>query len=238
MFHEIDDFHVVKNFAADVMHDFPDGICRYDLGLIIYDIIYKFRYISLEELNRRIVNFDYKKSDHSKKPSTLKESEIKNKCLIMTAAEMVTLVRSLNLIIGDVVAPCLEWDLYLQLKNLLEMVMNPVVQTSTHKHLATTIEEYLRLHHKLYPNQLKPKHHLLLHYPRIMSKIGSLSKIRSIRFEATHRIGKVTAKTSSSRVNVCRTIALKYQLILNYRFLSKNVHTKYFLQVQQNHFFR
>lgn len=79
----------------------------------------------------------------------------------------------------------------------------------------------MKLHEELYPNQLKPKHHFLLHYPRIMSEIGPLSKISSIRFEATHRIGKSTTKTSTSHVNFCRTIALKYPLILIYRFLSK-----------------
>lgn len=41
----------------------------------------------------------------------------------------------------------------------------------------------------------------------------------SIRCESKHRVGKLTSKTSFNRTNVCRTIAIKDQLRLNYRFM-------------------
>ena len=40
-----------------------------------------------------------------------------------------------------------------------------------------------------------------------------------MRLEATHRVGKVTSHAAISRINVYLKIALKHQLILNYRLL-------------------
>lgn len=40
-----------------------------------------------------------------------------------------------------------------------------------------------------------------------------------MRFEAKHREGKITARAAISRVNICKTIAIKHQLRQNYRFL-------------------
>lgn len=40
-----------------------------------------------------------------------------------------------------------------------------------------------------------------------------------MRFEAKHRISKISANTSSNRRNICRTLAIKHQLQLNDMFL-------------------
>ena len=54
-----------------------------------------------------------------------------------------------------------------------------------------------------------------------MRAVGPLWNISCICLESIHRNGKVTSRESISRVNVCRTIASKHQLILNYRLMSK-----------------
>lgn len=40
-----------------------------------------------------------------------------------------------------------------------------------------------------------------------------------MRFEAKHREAKISSRSAISRVNVCKTIAIKHQLRQNYRFL-------------------
>ena len=54
-----------------------------------------------------------------------------------------------------------------------------------------------------------------------MREVGPLSKILSIRSEAVHRVG--SSRVSTSRVNVCKTIAIKHQLILNWKLLQGTV---------------
>lgn len=69
---------------------------------------------------------------------------------------------------------------------------------------------------------MKPKHHFLLHYPSIMRKIGPLWNICCLRFESKNREGKQIAHPAICRVNICKTIAIRHQLMMNYRFICKN----------------
>lgn len=82
------------------------------------------------------------------------------------------------------------------------------------------VSDYLSLHIKLFPNLLKIKHHIILHYPRVMRKYGSLKKsMTCLRFEGKHMQVKENSKTCKSRVNPAFTLAVKHQLQLCYRFL-------------------
>jgi hypothetical protein len=40
-----------------------------------------------------------------------------------------------------------------------------------------------------------------------------------MRYEAKNRISKISANTSSNRHNICKTLTIKHQLLLNYLFL-------------------
>lgn len=53
----------------------------------------------------------------------------------------------------------------------------------------------------------------------MLKKFGPLPQIWTMRFEAKHRVSKFIARASQSRVNICKTIAIKHQLILNDMFL-------------------
>lgn len=80
-------------------------------------------------------------------------------------------------------------------------------------------------HHKLYckifNENLKYKHHVLLHYPYVMRLTGPIRNMSCIKFEAKHKELKASAKVVTSRVNPTYTLALKQQLLLNYRFISQ-----------------
>ena len=99
--------------------------------------------------------------------------------------------------------------------------MDPICYVNSHKCLEILISEYLIELNCLFPNIMKPKHHHLLHYPRVMAEMGPLSALSSMRFESKHREGKNVSKNANCRINICHTIAIKLQLKLNYRFLSR-----------------
>ena len=124
---------------------------------------------------------------------------------------MLCLIRYFCLIIGHSVPRDNEyWNLLTMLKSIVEILVSPIIHVQTPKLLDTLITEYLMLHSELFPGQLKPKHHFLIHYPRIMNAVGPVLKLNCIHLEATHRIGKITSHAAISRVNVYRTIALKH----------------------------
>lgn len=52
-----------------------------------------------------------------------------------------------------------------------------------------------------------------------MRKVDPLWKISSMQFEGKHREGKIVSSSVITRVNICRTIAIRHQLTLNFRFM-------------------
>lgn len=87
----------------------------------------------------------------------------------------------------------------------------------------TLLEKLISEHHELYlslfKEKLKPKHHFLIHYPRIILRMGPLKKLSCMRFEAKHKELKQNAKVVTSRRNPPYTLALKHQLELTHRFI-------------------
>ena len=86
------------------------------------------------------------------------------------------------------------------------------------------LKELIRKHHELFlkltSTTLKAKYHNLLHYPLVASIVGPLSQLSTIRFEAKHRPLKQGAQTSSNKINLPYTIALKNQLHSSQIFLN------------------
>lgn len=86
-------FHTTSNVCVDIMHDLLEGVCRYDMGYVLYEFIYNKKYFSLETLNRRIKYFDFHQGvDTGNQIPQLIKLQIKKKHLTMSAAEMLALV--------------------------------------------------------------------------------------------------------------------------------------------------
>lgn len=156
------------------------------------------------------------------RPPEILESQLKNKHVIISSAEMSNLMKNLPLLIGDSVSVDDDvWQLILQLKKIIMICTATIVLFDTHIILRHAVRSYLHnLTDQFRTYSLKPKHHFLIHYATIMEAIGPLWNICCMRFEAKHSEGKKISNSTTSRVNVCKTIAIRSQLMLNYRFLS------------------
>ena len=126
----------------------------------------------------------------------------------------------------DILESILRYDLAIGLfhfisNTVVEIIFSKTIHKSTHMLLDIEITEYLTELSKLYPNHRKPKHHFLIHYPRIMKSIGPLPQISCMRNESKHGDGKVISHAVICRKNVYRTVAIKHQLMLNHRFSAK-----------------
>lgn len=56
-----------------------------------------------------------------------------------------------------------------------------------------------------------------------MKNLGPLQNLWSMRYEAKHRISKISARASCNRINLTKTIAIKHQLQLNHVFLKNEI---------------
>ena len=214
IFNKVANFHITENLTVDMMHDFLEGVCAYVLNSLLNDFIFVEKYITLNELNTRIQNFNYGHDDCNKPPIIKRDG--KNNCLNLktSAAEMLTLMRFLGIIIGDVIPPSdNRWNLYKYCRQILDILMSPRVVRGHAALLKNLIENLNKLYLEIY-GKLKPKFHFLVHYPRIMMLNGPIIKFWSMRFESYHQIVKSNANTSSNTINLLKTIATKQALKL------------------------
>ena len=58
IFNQLISYHVTENMSVDIMHDILNGICIYDMALLIKNLISETN-ITLEMINERIINFYY-----------------------------------------------------------------------------------------------------------------------------------------------------------------------------------
>lgn len=180
------------------------------------------KYFSLDTLNYRIKTFQYT-LDSKNRPPQISNTFYKKSKLSMSASEMLHFVRYFALVIGDLI-PFEDpiWELYLSLREILDIILANFTTASLIDLLETLVSEHHNLYMTLFKGKLKPKFHFMLHYPAIMTSSGPLRTFWSMRFESKHRQAKTSANVVCSRKNILFTLALKHQLILSNRFVTNS----------------
>lgn len=221
IFHDANlDYHATENISIDIMHDL-ESIIKYDLTASLNYFI-KEKFISLTLLKDRLNGFFFDDNDRKSKPPEITANHLSQNLIHMSAAETFCFLRIFGLLISDKIPEDDDyWKVFLLLKFIYEICFAKKLHKDTHHILKLTISEYLQLLNQLFGAEyLKPKHHFLVHYPTVLREMGPLCHLSSMRFEGKHFSGKLVAKASRNRTNVCHSIALKEQYTLNYRFLN------------------
>lgn len=227
IWHEIPGFHLTENFSVDIMHDLFEGVCKYDMTLILKYLIFDASFFSMDMLNARLKSFSYSDHDNHNKPPMLSVDNIMKRNLRMSASETICFVRNFSLLIGDFVPKDNDvWEFYISLRQILDIVTSDYIQLDSCQLLTTLISEHNSMYISLFGDSLKPKHHFLVHYPRIIQMVGPLKHIWSMRNEAKHRDFKKAASSIYSRVNICHSLAVRSQLKFAERLISQKGVTK------------
>ncbi|KAL7292930.1 hypothetical protein TKK_0013383 [Trichogramma kaykai] len=227
-FNGVNYYHVTKNVFLDVLHDYLEGVCTYTLHALIKTFTKDKKYnISLHVLNLLIQDFDY--GDSPKPPKIAFARLQQHNTLKMSAAEILSLVRYLPIILGPVVPRYDEhWKLLLLLRRIGDILTNHRIIKADIGRLSELITEFNTLYIRFY-GDLKPKFHHLVHYPRLLELNGPCFKYSTMRFESRHRRAKQSAGSSSCTKNLLYTIAIKEtlktcQTIHNAMFPSPAIH--------------
>lgn len=213
-FNKLEYYHVAKFTSVDLMHDFfSHGICNYDMSLVLLHMMEKM-HIPLQTINYKIQKFDCKETEKRNTFKYITKEQIKSTNFKMTAREMLYFVHYFPLIFGDLMPENNEvWDFVLSLVELIDIILLP----QFNEQILTTLQEQIVYHHTLYKKifatHLKPKYHILLHYPDIIRKIGPPRYTWSFRFEAFHQVFKKYCRNITSRRNICLTLCTKARLI-------------------------
>lgn len=221
VFNNVIGFHVTENYCVDIMHDLLEGVCSYDMSLILNNFISDVNLFSLNTLNAKIEAFDY--GSFTNIPPKITAQALKKSCIKMSASEMLCFMFHVSLMIGHLVPKeNKHWDLFINLIKILNIVLDKTTIPENKNLLKSLVSEHHYIYCVCLKQELKPKHHNMTHYPRILSEVGPLVHTWSMRFEAKHRPSKITANVSCSKKNLCYTLAVKNQLHMCYRLISAN----------------
>lgn len=220
IFNSIFLFHVIHSVGMDVMHDLCEGVLRYNMCEIILHFIRRKKF-SLKLLNNRKNNFAYDYNDRGNKSKNITMKNLKKRKLSMSSSEMTTFVHVFSFLVGDLVEPDDEvWKFYLKTMEVLDLVYLRSYTEEDLVKLGHSICEMNEMYKRLFKQTLKPKHHLLTHYPNATKKFGPLRYISSLRFEANHRFVKKYTKNTESRRNISYSLARKLQYGFANNFIS------------------
>ena len=221
VFHDSKSADVIDMMSTDVMHDVLERTVLDDSALILHIFIDKEFFFSLEDLDKRLMTFDYGNDEKDNKPAEITPCQIQNQFIKMLATESLCFIRNIGVLIEDLVPPGnVYWKVIIHLKEIVDIVTSPVVYRGLADYLDSVVHDYLNLLTKLFTNFLKPKHHFLLYNASVMKKLGPLWNICTMRCESRNRIFRITAGISQSRKNIFKTLAIKSQLRMCHRVLA------------------
>jgi len=221
VFNTITSFHVIDNVYVDIMHDILEGIAHYDMIPIINHFI-QIGDFTLSALNYSLQMFDYGPSVQNRPPCITDDFATKSK-FKMTASEMLIFCKLFGVIIGHNVKSYDDpfWKLYLLLKEIIEFVFSKSITQESASAFKILVEKHHNQYMKCTKQYLKPKHHNLIHYTRVMMQCGPLVFLSVIRLEGFHRVLKKISNVVMSRKNIAFSIATRYQFLFCYRLMAQ-----------------
>ena len=132
-------FHPVQNIFVDAMHDWEEGVLKYDVPLILAHQIKDLKLFTDSFLNERLNAFDFDKNNNQSRPATI---DINSR----SASEALIFIRILPLLIGDMIARDNEhWNLLIILRSISEIIFSKSVHKNITTFLALLIEEYFSI---------------------------------------------------------------------------------------------
>lgn len=206
--------------ACDIMHDILEGIAQFEIKLFVQELI-QTGVVSLEGINARIANFNFGKLEVKNRPSFI---NLDKKNLNQRAAQMYTLLRFFPLLVGDLVNKKVlnGWRIILLLIEITDLVFSPKINNCQVMYLTELIEEHHSLLIQHYCVNLKPKHHMMTHYPSIIKSEGPLVYLWSMRYEGKHNLFKQISQSLKNFINITKTLAFRHQSSIFWFFKSKN----------------
>lgn len=227
IWNKVYDFHVTTSVAVDSFHDLLEGICHYDMTLILTNFIFEEKYFDMDKFNLRLESFDFGLIDKRSRPPLQSKSDVEKGKLSMSAHQMLIFCKYFGIMFCDCEIPEDDpfWLLYLSLRSILDIVLSKNVQ----EECEIQLKVYIRDHHKLYLQcskaNLKNKFHHLVHYPRYLKLFASFLDMWVMRLEAKHMTSKLIAYSVTTRRNICLTLAIRLMLLLNWFFISRTSDT-------------
>jgi len=223
-------FHVIDGLPPDIMHDLLEGVVPFEMALLLKHFVSK-GYFTVDELNRTLASWKYGPLDKANKPvpitstvgETIKQNTGRTWCLLRLFLLMV----SSKVPVGDK-----YWQLFLELKEIVELVFAPHLAVGHVLMLQVKVHDHLQLFHELFPGKLlKPKQNFMLHYAKAMLVYGPLRNCWCMRFEAKHYYFSRLMRVVNNFKHACKTLAERHQMNLAYLLANNSMFAEHEMSV-------
>lgn len=201
-------FNVISNGTVDPMHDLLEGCIPYIILAFLNKLV-SLKLITFEEINNRIHEFNFGCLYRKNIPT----SGITKDNLRLSASQAWCLLVHFPFIFGDLVSEPLQafWEGITTMLQIAEICFSKFVSFSHIQQLKNLITQHLKIIVEVYDKRLLPKHHILLHYPRVMSQLGPISHLSAMRYESFHAYLKSMFQKLKNSINLCKTLAIRNQ---------------------------
>ncbi len=131
----------------------------------------------------------------------------------------------MSLMIGGLVPESDKaWDMIMDLKDIVELVVSQKVTEEAVWYLESKISCHRKLFKEVFPDaNLRPKQHFLEHYPYLIRCFGPLVDLWTMRFEAKHSFFKKVVHETQNFRNLLKTLSNKHQLMMACAMDSQNL---------------
>lgn len=205
---EVPEFSVTSGLPHDIMHDLFEGVVPYHMTLLLCHCIDS-KFFTIEELNERILAFDFFNKKPTKIDPKICHSGSKVK---QSASQMMALSREFALLIGDKIPEDdSHWLLFLILLRICSIALAPKCSPDLIAYLSLLVEEYLCTFQEIYPEKtLIPKQHYMIHYASQIERFGPLILSWTMRQESKLSFVKRVSRSGNYK-NVPQTVARRHQ---------------------------
>ncbi|KAJ1525813.1 hypothetical protein ONE63_009016 [Megalurothrips usitatus] len=220
IFNRLPSFETPTDICVDQFHDLTEGVAHYTM-LSVLKHFHGLNSMFINTLNNRMYCLDLGVDSDNRPPLINLDRLVNKDKLKMTGAEMHTFIRLFGVLVHDMIPEGdLFYELYLLLNDITSILYAKVLPKDMDKILQVKVKDHHMLYVNLTGEDLKPKHHFLVHYARLFQMMGPFNLIGTVRFEAKHREISQTAGACISRVNLSKTVAIKQQLGFCFRSVS------------------
>lgn len=205
---DLNQFHIMENITVDFMHDILEGLIGFTLENI-FKMCATTKIASMDQIQGLIDCFYFGELSKSNKPSKI---NLEKKNIGQNASQAYCLFTSLPFILFKYRQKLHKiWSPVESLLQILQIVSSASVNESDVKRLEILVQSYLEDYKKIFNENLRPKHHFLLHYARVIRSMGPVIWFWVMRMESKHQFFKRVAQKTKNYINLKKTMAEQHQ---------------------------
>lgn len=178
---DIDNFDIARNMVVDCMHDIAELTIPRTLK-IFFEKAIRFKIITLDQINERLIAFDYGFKNEKNKPGEVNLSN--ENTLGLNAMQSIIFIQHIPFLFPELVSDermKIYWYTVRDLICITKICLLRVINEKDLQDLEAYIESYLQGFLQHFEGYLKPKQHFLIHYPRIIRNCGPPTTMWTMR---------------------------------------------------------